>query len=85
MDIEVTEKDRDNFIVKVTTDTETEHQVFLDDEYWKELTDGKVTKQDLIKKSFAFLLDRESNTRILPHFDLKLISEFFREFEDEIK
>ena len=39
---------------------------------------------ELIKKSFAFLLDRESKESILASFDLTVISRYFPEFEGVI-
>ena len=40
---------------------------------------------DLIKKSFEFLLERESKESILRKFNLKVINQYFPEYEQEIK
>ncbi len=63
----------------------TEHTVTLDDEYYRDLTQGKITKEELVKKSFEFLLDRESKESILSKFDMKVIKRYFPEFEREIR
>jgi len=39
----------------------------------------------LLRESFQFLLERESNTSILPSFDLPLIGRYFPEYEQEIQ
>ena len=41
--------------------------------------------ENLIKASFEFLLERESNNSILSQFDLKVITHYFPEYEKEIK
>jgi hypothetical protein len=73
-----------SFEVKVNVDTPTTHIVRLGEDYYKKLTGGKVAPEELIKKSFEFLLAREPNTAILREFDLKLISAYFPEYEKEI-
>jgi hypothetical protein len=62
----------------------TRHAVKLDDKYYQKLTAGKISREELIKKSFEFLLERESSTSILPEFNLKLITTYFPEYEEEI-
>lgn len=76
---------KDKFKVIISADTETSHEVTLEDQYWIQLTDQKITKEDLIKLSFEFLLEKESNQTILSSFDLKQISDYFPEFEIKIK
>ena len=83
--IEVEKKDKDEFKVIVTYEgVNTEHNVSLDDAYYQKLTGGKITKEELIKRSFEFLLMRESNQSILSSFDLSVINRYFPEYEDEI-
>jgi hypothetical protein len=62
----------------------TEHNVTLNDEYHQKLTNGKITKEELIKRSFEFLLKRESNQSILRSFDLPVINRYFPEYESQI-
>ena len=61
------------------------YTVTVSDEYYQELTSGKISKEDLIEKSFEFLLERESKESILSSFDLPLINKYFPEYEEEIK
>ena len=45
---------------------------------------GGAGAERLLDASFRFLLDRESNTSILPSFELSVISRYFPEYEREI-
>ncbi len=84
--IEVERKTDKEFLVVVKEgDTKTEHTVSLDDDYYKSLSQGKISKEELIKKSFEFLLKREPKESILSKFNLKLINKYFSEFEREIR
>jgi hypothetical protein len=80
--IHIRKRTKDEFTVKME---EREYKVILDDKYWQELTGGKTSKEELIKKSFNFLLERESKESILSRFDLRIISRYFPEYEQEIK
>jgi hypothetical protein len=59
--------------------------VTLEDDYYQALTEGKVTEEDFVKKCFAFLLERESKESILSSFNVKIINNYFPEFEQQIK
>lgn len=84
--IEVKKKNQQDFVVTVEEKgTRTEHNVTLDDEYWRDLTQGRITKEELIKRSFEFLLERESKESILAKFNMRIIKNFFPEFEREIR
>jgi len=62
------------------------HQVSLHKDYYMDLTDKEcIVPEEFVKKSFEFLLDRESKDSILQHFDIAQISDFFPEYEKEIK
>jgi hypothetical protein len=61
------------------------HRVTLTKEYYEKLTAGAVTAEELVEKSFEFLLAREPNTSILSEFDLTVISIYFPAFEREMK
>ncbi len=65
-------------------DSSTTHTVTLDDKYYEKLTHRKIQKEELIKRSFDFLLQRESKESILRKFDLKVISRYFPEYERKI-
>ncbi len=70
--------------VTVESDSTTRHVVTVTPEYWQKLTSGRVPAETLIEKSFEFLLERESNTSILPAFDLPVIQRYFPEYERTI-
>lgn len=74
------------FLVEVKeNNSKTEHEVILDEDYYKKLTNNKISKEELIKKSFEFLLKKEPKELILKRFNLKLIVSYFPEYEKEIK
>lgn len=61
------------------------YKVTLSDDFYEKITGGEVSSEELIKKSFEFLLEREPANNILSEFDLPVISHYFPEYEDEIK
>lgn len=65
--------------------SETLHKVILRDGDFTKLSDGIESKEDLIKRSFEFLLSREPKESILREFELVEISKYFPEFEDVLK
>jgi hypothetical protein len=84
--IEVKKKNQQDFVVTVEEKgTRTEHNVTLDEEYWRDLTQGRITEEELIKRSFEFLLERESKESILAKFNMRIIKKYFPEFEREIR
>ena len=83
--ISVESIDNNSFSVSVTKDSTTEHIVLLNDRFHQDVTNNKLTKTELITKSFKFLLKRESNQSILKKFNLEVISQYFPEYIDEIK
>ena len=84
--IEVEKKDQEEFRVRVEEkDASKEYMVSLEDSYYQDLTRRKITKEELIEKSFKFLLERESKESILSKFNLKIIKSYFPEFEGEIR
>ena len=77
--------DNNSFKVSVTKDFLTVHIVLLTDRFHQDVSNNKLTKTELITKSFEFLLERESNQSILKKFNLEIISQYFPEYIDEIK
>jgi hypothetical protein len=73
-----------NFEVTVKLKSTTQHEVHVSNDFYRSLTDGKISHEDLVKASFEFLLERESNNSILSQFDLKVISHYFPEYEKEM-
>lgn len=59
----------------------TTHKVTVTPAYYEQLTGGRVPIEELIEKSFDFLLAREPNTSILRSFDLPVIGRYFPEYE----
>ena len=73
------------FSVTVTEGgSSSRHTVNLDDAYYNKLTGCKISEEELIKRSFDFLLQRESKESILSQFNLKVISTYFPEYEKQI-
>jgi hypothetical protein len=60
------------------------HKVSMDEGYYRKLSGGKIAREELIKKSFDFLLERESKESILSEFNLKIIKKYFPEYEKEM-
>jgi hypothetical protein len=83
--IDVKEINPQTFQVTVNAGSTTQHEVTVDDLYAQQLTAGKFSTHDLVKKSFEFLLERESNNSILRRFDLTVINRYFPEYEAVIK
>jgi hypothetical protein len=84
--IEVKEENEGKFIVTVEEGgSSSEHAVNLDEDYYRKLTGGRITREELIKRSFEFLLRRESKESILSEFDLRIIKRYFPEYESKIK
>ena len=75
----------DTYEVIVNSISKTTHIVTISDKDYLDLTNKKVTKEELLKFSFKFLLERESNTSILSSFELRLISKYFPEYENSVK
>ena len=81
MDITVKKLDATTFEVIVAGRATTTHTVTLDAAYHQKLSGGKLSAEELIRRSFEFLLEREPNTSILRGFDLPLIGTYFPEYE----
>jgi hypothetical protein len=62
----------------------TTHVVSVSDADLARLASGAPTPDDLVRRSFAFLLTREPKESILGRFDLPLIGRYFPEFEREV-
>jgi hypothetical protein len=61
------------------------HVVTLRKDYHHRLTGGKISPEELIRRSFEFLLQRETKESILSNFDLSVIQRYFPEYENEIR
>ena len=85
MTILIKELSDEEFQVTVNAKNPTSHNVTLTDDIHQNLTNGKVSKKELIEFSFKFLLERESNTSILSSFELSMISRYFPEYIKTVK
>lgn len=83
--IEVQELSEDTFRVTVSDATTTHHEVEVPSEYWQELTGGSISREELVRRSFEFLLEREPNTSILSSFAISSINRYFPEYEREMR
>ena len=87
-DIEVRAEPADDGWTLTVTVTEgesrTEHAVALTSEAYNRLSGGQSTPEELVRRSFEFLLEREPKESILREFDLTVISRYFPEYEAEI-
>ena len=66
-------------------DKEHEFEVTVDKTYSEELFERDVPLILLVQQSFMFLLEREPVTSILRDFNLREISRYFPEYEDEMR
>jgi hypothetical protein len=65
--------------------SESTHHVSMKQADYARLTGGKIEPEELVRRSFEFLLEREPKESILSRFDLLVIGHYFPEFEREIK
>jgi hypothetical protein len=64
--------------------TQTRHRVAVAPADLDRLAPGATDPTDLVRRSFAFLLERESPQSILRSFELPDIARYFPEYEAEI-
>jgi len=84
--IEVRKIGEGEFLVRVIEGrSESSHRVALHPDDLRRLTDGKAEPEELIRRSFEFLLEREPKESILAQFDLRVIGRYFAEYEREIR
>jgi hypothetical protein len=89
-DIQVTTtRERDGWRCQVTlTDadgSQTRHEVEVSPGDLGRYAPGAADPTELVRRSFAFLLEREPKTSILRSFDLPVIGRYFPEFERTIR
>lgn len=65
---------------------QTRHSVALSRGDFESLANGKsITPEELVRRSFEFLLEREPKESILRQFPLTAISQYFPEYPTEIR
>ncbi len=75
----------DEFSVILERSNNLRFVVFLNDDYYKNLTFLRIEKKRLVEFSISFLLQRLTADSIRHVFDLSLIRKHFPEFESEVK
>jgi hypothetical protein len=74
------------YLVKVKgTKAETSHVVSVPDGLAAKLGATGVPGEELVRASFAFLLDREPASSVLPRFSLDVIGRYFPEYPSELR
>ena len=83
--IEVEKVDQFKFRVRVIEGgSESTHDVTVGPGQLAKLAGDKIQPEELVRRSFEFLLEREPKESILTRFDLSVISRYFQEYEREI-
>ena len=60
--------------------------VRVDKVHWEELTGGRHPPEDLVRRSFVFLLRKKKSVFTIPrNFNIRDIQKQFAEYEDEMK
>ena len=84
--VEIEKQGPDTFVVTVEeSGGSSRHEVTVDDDYHQELTDGRIDKEELVRRSFEFLLEREPKESIMSTFNLRVISRYFPSYEEQIR
>ena len=85
MELLITELSMNKFEITVKADQLTKHVVTVTDQMLLNLTNNKISKEELLNFSFNFLLEREANTSILSKFDIIVISKYFPEYISKVE
>lgn len=83
MDIRIKNESEEVLVFIVEVD-DMKYEITVDRDYWKKLTGGVFSPKELVQKSFEFFLKKEPQRDILKKFNLKVISEYFPEYEREV-
>ena len=83
--ITITPAGRHEFGVEVTEGSETtSHKVIVPPSLLDDWGLEETHSEDVIRASFAFLMEREPASSILPEFSLAIISRYYPEYKDEL-
>lgn len=84
--IEVSQLPDGDFAVEVRQDaTVTRHVVTVPEDLPGKVGDPDVSRTELVRQSFAFLLDREPATSIMARFSLDVIARYFPEYFETLR
>ncbi|MFC1775655.1 hypothetical protein ACFLY0_02290 [Patescibacteria group bacterium] len=84
LQIQKIDENEEHFTFEVKISDKTKHTVVLDKDYYAKLSNGKIRPEELIEKSFEFLLEREAAEQILSEFNLKEIQNYFPGYKNTI-
>lgn len=82
------DQNEDNYkfnVMIIKKDSRTNHTVTLSKSKFQDISLDEENPEDLVKKSFQFLLDKEPKESILSEFRLKQINDYLPDFERKIK
>jgi hypothetical protein len=84
--IEVEKIDQFKFRIRIIeAGSETTHEVTVSPNDYTKLAGEKIQPEELVRRSFEFLLEREPKESILTRFDLSVIRRYFPEYDMEMK
>ncbi len=83
--ISIEEINENTFEVKISDSGETVHKVTVTNEDSLELTENKLSKEELLRLSFKFLLTKEPKELILPRFNIMIIANYFPDYKNWLK
>jgi hypothetical protein len=85
-EVAVSPKGEGSFLVEVRAPgMTTSHTVSVPEGMADELGWAGVAEEELVRQSFAFLLEREPPTSILRSFSLDVIGRYFPEYPNEMR
>jgi hypothetical protein len=86
-DIDVREADGpETFDVSVTDGpVRTRHRVTVPKAQYERFSGGAAPPEELVRRSFEFMLEREPAGSILREFEIGVIARYFPEYEREIR
>ena len=83
--IHITPAGPHEFGVEVTDGSETtSHKVIVPPSLLEDWGLEETDSEKVVRESFAFLMEREPATSILPEFSLAIISRYYPEYKDEL-
>jgi len=84
-EIRITPAGPHEFGVEVTEGTETtSHRVIVPPSLLDDWGLDEVDGEQVVRESFAFLMEREPASSILPEFSLAIIPRYYPEYRDEL-
>jgi len=85
--VQIREESAEKYIIDVVVSDGDEALTYIVDVLkndYERLTQGEITVEELVKRSFAFILKREPKESILRQFDLMVITQYFPEYEADV-